>query len=30
MMNNTLKIGGHTAVINFDPEIEMFRGSLSG
>ncbi|WP_337039992.1 type II toxin-antitoxin system HicB family antitoxin [Serratia marcescens] len=30
MMNNTLKIDGHTAVINFDPEIEMFRGEFVG
>ncbi|NDY44555.1 type II toxin-antitoxin system HicB family antitoxin [Serratia marcescens] len=29
-MNNTLKIDGHTAVINFDPEIEMFRGEFLG
>ncbi|MBC8952831.1 type II toxin-antitoxin system HicB family antitoxin [Xenorhabdus sp. PB62.4] len=30
MMNNTLKIDGHTAVISFDPEIEMFRGEFIG
>ncbi len=29
-MNNTLKIEGHVAVINFDPEIEMFRGEFIG
>lgn len=29
-MNNTLKIDGHTAVINFDPLIEMFRGEFVG
>ncbi|MDB6373696.1 MULTISPECIES: type II toxin-antitoxin system HicB family antitoxin [Photorhabdus] len=30
MMNNTLKIDGHVAVITFDPEIEMFRGEFVG
>ncbi|PHM49655.1 type II toxin-antitoxin system HicB family antitoxin [Xenorhabdus miraniensis] len=30
MMNNTLKIDGHTAVISFDPDIEMFRGEFIG
>jgi predicted HicB family RNase H-like nuclease len=29
-MKNTLKIDGHTAVITFDPEIEMFRGEFVG
>ncbi|CNI16894.1 Uncharacterized protein encoded in hypervariable junctions of pilus gene clusters [Yersinia frederiksenii] len=29
-MNNTMKIDGHTAIINFDPEIEMFRGEFVG
>ncbi|KFK93358.1 DNA repair protein [Serratia sp. Ag1] len=29
-MNNTLKIGGHIAVISFDSEIEMFRGEFIG
>ncbi|MBS9430320.1 type II toxin-antitoxin system HicB family antitoxin [Photorhabdus akhurstii] len=28
MINNTLKIDGHMAVITFDPEIEMFRGEF--
>ncbi|HEJ9486020.1 MULTISPECIES: type II toxin-antitoxin system HicB family antitoxin [Proteus] len=30
MLNNTLKIDGHIAVINFDPEIDMFRGEFIG
>ncbi|MER2470844.1 type II toxin-antitoxin system HicB family antitoxin [Photorhabdus laumondii] len=30
MINNTLKIDGHVAVITFDPEIEMFRGEFVG
>jgi len=29
-MINTLKINDHTAVITFDPEIEMFRGEFVG
>ncbi|MCG8708850.1 type II toxin-antitoxin system HicB family antitoxin [Brenneria sp. 4F2] len=29
-MINTLQIDGHTAVIAFDPEIEMFRGEFVG
>ncbi|MFQ6245892.1 hypothetical protein ACLMPP_15665 [Yersinia enterocolitica] len=29
-MNNTMKIDGHTAIITFDPEIEMFRGEFIG
>ncbi|MEA9389546.1 type II toxin-antitoxin system HicB family antitoxin [Acerihabitans sp. TG2] len=29
-MNNVLKIDGHTAVIIFDPDIEMFRGEFIG
>jgi len=29
-MNNVLKIDGHTAVISFDPDIEMFRGEFIG
>ncbi|WP_413726535.1 type II toxin-antitoxin system HicB family antitoxin [Sodalis sp. RH16] len=29
-MNNVLKINGHTAVIIFDPDIEMFRGEFIG
>ncbi|WP_413722735.1 type II toxin-antitoxin system HicB family antitoxin [Sodalis sp. RH24] len=29
-MNNVLKIDGHTAVIVFDPDIEMFRGEFIG
>ena len=32
-MNNVMEIGGHRAVIQFDPEIGMFRGeflSLNG
>lgn len=29
-MNNVLKIDGHTAVIIFDPDIEIFRGEFIG
>jgi len=29
-MNNVLKIDSHTAVIIFDPDIEMFRGEFIG
>ncbi|ARW47401.1 type II toxin-antitoxin system HicB family antitoxin [Acetobacter pasteurianus] len=29
-MNNVMEIGGHRAVIQFDPEIEMFRGEFLG
>lgn len=29
-MNNILKINGVSAVINYDPEIEMFHGSFTG
>ncbi|GBR19911.1 toxin-antitoxin systems HicB [Asaia spathodeae NBRC 105894] len=29
-MNNTMTIGGHQAVIQFDPEIGMFRGEFLG
>lgn len=29
-MNNTMTIGGHQAVIQFDPEIRMFRGEFVG
>lgn len=28
MMRNTLKIDGQTAVITYDPDIEMFRGEF--
>ena len=28
MMRNTIKIDGVTAVITFDPDIEMFRGEF--
>ncbi len=28
MMNNTMKIDGHIAVVTYDPEIEMFRGKF--
>lgn len=29
-MNNVMEIGGHRAVIQFDPEIGMFRGEFLG
>ena len=29
-MRNTMKFGKHTAVISYDPEIEMFRGEFVG
>ena len=29
-MNNIMKINGHTAVISFDPDIEMCRGEFIG
>ncbi|ATM98074.1 Uncharacterized protein encoded in hypervariable junctions of pilus gene clusters [Yersinia frederiksenii] len=29
-MNNLMKIDGHTAVITFDPDMEMFRGEFIG
>lgn len=29
-MNNTMKIDGHTAVITFAPDMEMFRGEFIG
>lgn len=29
-MNNVMKINGHTTVITFDPDIEMFRGEFTG
>lgn len=29
-MNNTIKIADHYATVNFDPEIEMFRGEFIG
>lgn len=29
-MNNTMTIGGHRAVIQFDPDIGMFRGAFLG
>ena len=29
-MNNTMKIDGHTAVIQHDPEIDMLRGEFIG
>jgi len=29
-MNNILKVNGACAVINYDPEIEMFHGSFTG
>jgi len=29
-MNNMMLIGGHRAVIQFDPEINMFRGEFVG
>lgn len=29
-MINTLKVKGHTAVIMFDPDLEMFRGEFIG
>ncbi|MCT4711907.1 type II toxin-antitoxin system HicB family antitoxin [Enterobacteriaceae bacterium H11S18] len=29
-MKNIIKIDGHTAVISFDPDIEMFRGEFIG
>ncbi|CFQ52406.1 Uncharacterized protein encoded in hypervariable junctions of pilus gene clusters [Yersinia frederiksenii] len=29
-MNNIMKIDGHTAVITFDPDMEMFRGEFIG
>lgn len=29
-MNNVMIIGGHKAVISFDPEIDMFRGEFVG
>lgn len=28
-MNNILKIDGHTAVISYDPEINLFRGEFT-
>ncbi len=30
MMNNTLDISGFKAVINYDPDIDMFRGEFIG
>lgn len=27
---NVMKIGGHAAVVSFDPDIEMFRGEFVG
>ncbi|SHE32161.1 Predicted nuclease of the RNAse H fold, HicB family [Modicisalibacter ilicicola DSM 19980] len=29
-MNNTMVIDGHRAIIQYDPEIEMFRGEFTG
>lgn len=29
-MQNTMEIDGHTAVISFDPDVEMFRGEFVG
>ncbi|WP_151993696.1 type II toxin-antitoxin system HicB family antitoxin [Buttiauxella massiliensis] len=29
-MNNIIKIDGHTAIVSFDPDIEMFRGEFVG
>ena len=29
-MKNVMKFGEHSAVISFDPEIQMFRGEFSG
>ena len=29
-MNNTMTIGGHRAVVEFDPEIALFRGEFLG
>lgn len=29
-MQNTMTINGHSAVISYDPEIEMFRGEFVG
>lgn len=29
-MNNTMKIGNHVAVIQYDPEIDMLRGEFVG
>ncbi|GAB3626218.1 DNA repair protein [Pandoraea terrae] len=29
-MNNVMVVGGHKAVIMYDPEIEMFRGEFIG
>ncbi|OUI83466.1 DNA repair protein [Gluconobacter sp. DsW_056] len=29
-MNNTMTIGGHRAVIQFDPDLGMFRGEFLG
>jgi predicted HicB family RNase H-like nuclease len=29
-MNNVMNIGGHKAVIAYDPEIAMFRGEFTG
>jgi len=29
-MNNVMTIGGYQAVINFDPDIKMFRGEFLG
>lgn len=29
-MNNLMTINGHKAIINFDPEINMFRGEFVG
>lgn len=29
-MNNTMTIGGHRAVIQYDPDIGMFRGEFLG
>lgn len=29
-MNNVMKINGHTAVMTFEPDIEMFSGEFTG
>lgn len=29
-LNNVLRIDGHSAVVSYDPEIEMFRGEFVG
>ena len=29
-MNNVMNIEGHTAVINFDPDLNQFRGEFTG